>query len=59
MGNNERVRMTTQDACREYARNYGADHPDKAWILTDWDTWESNPFYQGPPIPHPEDCPDN
>lgn len=46
-----------QDAAREYARNVGMDNPDRAWILTDWDTWERNPFYQGPPVPHPEEEP--
>jgi hypothetical protein len=45
-----------QDACREFARNVGVDHTEDPWILTNWDTWEKNPFYQGPPAPHPEDC---
>ena len=36
---------TPTEACREYARNYGMDHPDEEWILTDFDTWEHNPFY--------------
>ena len=47
---------TPADACREYAANVGADHPDRAWILTDFDTWERNPFYHGPAVPHPEDA---
>ena len=47
---------TRTDACREYARNIGMDHPDRPWVLTDWDTWERNPFYHGVPVPHPEDC---
>jgi hypothetical protein len=46
---------TPTEACREYARNVGAEQPDRAWILTDYDTWERNPFYHGPPAPHPED----
>ena len=46
---------TKTDACREYACNVGADHPERAWILTDYDTWERNPHYHGPAVPHPED----
>jgi len=46
---------TPQEACREYAYNYGSTRPDRAWVLTDFDTWECNPHYQGPPVPHPED----
>jgi hypothetical protein len=46
---------TVSEACREYARNYGATRPERAWILTDFDTWEPNPSYSGPPVPHPED----
>lgn len=42
------------EAIKEYARNAGADHPERAWILTPWDVWERNPFYQGPPQRHPE-----
>ena len=45
---------TKADACREWARNWGADHPDRPWVLNDFDTWERNPCYTGPPIPYPE-----
>jgi hypothetical protein len=45
---------TPTEAMREFARNYGADHPDRAWVLTDFDVWMPNPHYQGPPVPHPE-----
>ena len=45
-----------QGACREYAHNYGAEHPDREWLLTDFDTWERNPCFTGTPGPHPEDC---
>ena len=45
---------TPQEACREYARNVGIEYPDRAWILTHFDTWERNPFYHGPAVPHPE-----
>lgn len=57
---------TMTDAAKEYARNVGRDNPDRAWILTDYDTWEANPFYTGPRVPHPDsdmvpddDIPDN
>lgn len=46
---------TKTDACREYARNVGYEDQERAWILTDYDTWERNPFYCGPPVRHPED----
>jgi hypothetical protein len=39
---------TPAEACREYAHNVGQDNHDWAWILTDWDTWERNPFFNGP-----------
>lgn len=49
-------RMASEgEADREYARNVGRDHPDQAWILSDRDAWYRNPFYHGPPVPHPED----
>lgn len=46
---------TMSDAVREYARNVGAERRDQAWIVSPYDTWERNPFYSGPPQPHPED----
>ena len=49
------AQATPLDACREYARNVGAEHPERPWILTGYDTWERNPFYSGPPARHPED----
>jgi hypothetical protein len=45
---------TKQEACREFTRNYGSTRPNRAWILTDYDTWERNPHYSGKPVPHPE-----
>ena len=45
------------DADREYATNVGRDRRDSAWILSDRDVWYRNPFYRGPPQPHPEDEP--
>lgn len=45
-GDDDRV-ATPAEACREYARNVGAEFPEKPWILTDYDTWEKNPYYTG------------
>jgi hypothetical protein len=30
-------------------------HPEWAWVCTDRDVWHVNPYYQGPPQPHPND----
>lgn len=51
---------TESEAIQEYALNVGHDNPDQAWILTPFDVWQPNPFYQGPKVPHPEsyDCED-
>lgn len=46
---------TPTDAAHEYALNVGREHPESAWILTPYDSWEPNPFYSGPPVRHPED----
>jgi hypothetical protein len=43
-----------QEAVREWTYIVGAENPDRPWILSDWDTWEKNPFYKGPPVDHPE-----
>lgn len=43
-----------QEAVREWTYIVGAHYPDRPWILSDYDTWEQNPFYQGPPVQHPE-----
>jgi hypothetical protein len=45
---------TKTEACREYAYAVGSEHPTRQWILTDYDTWEPNPFYVGPDGGHPE-----
>ena len=37
------------------AEAYGAYHPDEAWILNDFDVWFKNPYYNGPPVRHPEE----
>lgn len=44
-----------QEAVAEYAREHGRINRESAWILSPFDTWERNPFYQGPPQRHPED----
>lgn len=46
---------TTQEAVREWACVVGANKPDVPWLLSDYDTWERNPYYRGPPVSHPED----
>jgi hypothetical protein len=43
-------------AVNEYARNHGEMNRDRAWILSPFDTWEANPYYRGPAMPHPEDA---
>lgn len=35
---------------------YNRNDTQRAWILSDRDCWYRNPFYVGPPVPHPEDC---
>lgn len=45
---------TPSEAVAEFGRNAGMDRPDRAWLLHDWDVWVKNPFYVGPPVPHPE-----
>lgn len=49
---------TPDQAGREFALNCGADNPERAWILSDFDVWYPNPFYRGPKVPHPEDYSD-
>ncbi len=44
-----------QDAVREWVWIVGADCPHVAWLLSDYDSWEANPHYSGPPQRHPED----
>lgn len=45
---------TMRDAAREYAYTVGRDKPFVQWILSDYDSWEPNPFYVGPDQGHPE-----
>lgn len=51
---------TPSEACREFAQAVGFDNmaagrEQPAWILTNWDSWERNPYYTGPAVRHPED----
>lgn len=46
---------TPGEALQEFGFNAGMDNTDKPWLLSDWDVWVKNPFYSGPPAPHPED----
>ena len=46
---------TVSEAVREWAYNVGRDNPDRQWLLSDYDTLELNPFYNGPDQGHPED----
>lgn len=48
-------KATPADAMRQYADVVGNDHPDREWILTDYDVWVQNPHYKGLPQPHPEE----
>lgn len=52
----EREFTITTDAEWDRAEAYekGELRPDLAWICTNRDAWHPNPFYQGPPVPHPE-----
>ena len=49
------VVATDTDWDRAEAHELGAADPEQAWVCTDRDVWHANPFYQGPPVPHPED----
>ena len=45
------------DTADAYQR--GEENPEAPWVLTDRDVWHRNPFYTGPPAPHPEmECPE-
>ena len=46
---------TPNEAMQEFAWIDGAERPEQAWLLHDWDVWIANPHYHGPPVSHPED----
>ena len=50
---------TPSEAVAEFGYNAGMDYPDRAWLLHDFDVWVANPHYVGPPVPHPEEHPDD
>lgn len=43
------------EAVREWAYNVGETVPEQEYLLSDYDTFEKNPWYVGPPGRHPED----
>jgi hypothetical protein len=44
-----------QEQVREWVWVYGAEHPDREWLNSPYDSWEKNPHYTGKPGRHPED----
>jgi hypothetical protein len=46
---------TESEMDQDDARVKGSHRPGQAWILSDRDVWYRNPYYKGPPQPHPED----
>ena len=47
--------ITMRMAVLDRVKAEGGVNPNRPWILSQYDTWERNPYYQGPPVPHPED----
>ena len=45
---------TMSDAVREYTDFVGSENPDRAWILSQYDSWVRNPYYRGPAVQCPE-----
>jgi hypothetical protein len=45
---------TQGEAYRELISNLAIDNPNVCWLKTPYDTWERNPNYTGPEVPHPE-----
>jgi len=43
-----------QEAISEWVFVVGQECPDEAWLCSPYDSWESNPYYRGPAVPHPE-----
>lgn len=46
-----------REAVFQHTSVIGADRPESRWILSPFDTWETNPHWDGsnPYQPHPED----
>lgn len=49
------LQFVSQPHIREWARNVGVEVPEQEWLLTNYDSWERNPWYKGKPGRHPED----
>lgn len=45
---------TPSSAVSEWVWIVGAEHTDRAWLLSNYDTWERNPHFLGTVPPHPE-----
>lgn len=50
----ENYTPTNDDLLRQFAGVHGEERQDQAWLLSDYDVWVANPYYKGPPEPHPE-----
>lgn len=48
-----------REGMEEQRQIFGAENPDKEYILTGWDVWVTNPFYTGEKGMHPEDDPES
>jgi hypothetical protein len=47
---------TMSDAAAEYVINVGRENRDREWILSPFDSWHRNPFFDGiSSNKHPED----
>ena len=44
-----------RESVRSWLWTVGQDRPDQQWLLSNYDTWERNPHYNGPDQGHPED----
>jgi len=45
---------TEAEAIQEWVWSVGHERADCAWLVSSYDTWERNPYYRGPEVPHPE-----
>lgn len=48
-----------QEAVQAWVWTEGQYYPDRAWLLSNMDTWVANPHYRGPAQAHPEDWVDD
>lgn len=54
----ERLEFTSPPHIKEWARNVGREYPDQEYLLTEYDSWERNPWFTGKPGRHPEADPE-